>query len=47
MKQMILLSIIIGFIHGRPSIQSDLSSRKIQRIGNENRQELELFPIGK
>lgn len=47
MKQMILLSIMFGFIQGRPSVQSDSSSRKLQRIGHENRQELELFPIGK
>ena len=47
MKQMILLSIMIGFIQGRPSIQSDSNSRKLQRAGHENRQELELFPIGK
>ena len=47
MNQMILLSIMIGFIQGRPSIQSDSNSRKLQRVGHENRQELELFPIGK
>lgn len=47
MKQMMLLSIMIGFIQGRPSIQSDSNSRKLQRVGHENRQELELFPIGK
>ena len=46
MKQMMLLSIMIGFIQGRPSIQSDSNSRKLQRVGHENRQELELFPIG-
>ena len=41
---MIIIS-IIGFAFGRPSTQPESSSRKLQRI--ENRQEMELFPIGK
>ena len=45
MKQTILFGIIVGFTVGRPSVQLESGSRKLQRT--ENREEMELFPIGK
>ena len=45
MKQTILFGIIVGFTVGRPSVQPESGSRKLQRT--ENREEMELFPIGK
>ena len=45
MKQTILFGIIVGFTVGRPSVQLESGSRKLQRM--ENREEMELFPIGK